>query len=111
MEVVDGKNIDKFFYRVCWYHKKIRKVFYGSWNKFNLGEENKKWIMKQNKKYPECYYWMEGYLLNDRENYLDLDNEDKIYKNIEYFNINQDVVEILDSSENVVDRFFYLNSE
>lgn len=112
MEVVDGKNIDKFFYRVCWYHKVLGRVLYGSWNKFNLEKENKKWLFKQNKKYPECYYWMEGYILKRGENYTDLiESKEKVYKNIEHFNINQETVEILDVSENIVDRFFCLNSK
>lgn len=112
MEEINSSNIDNFFYRVCWYHKILKQVLYGSWNKFNLKKENDTWLVKQNKKYPECYYWMEGYILERRENYTDLvRNKDKIYKNLEYFKIKKETVEIIDISENVVERFFYLNSK
>ena len=49
MEVVDGKNVHNFFYRVCWYHKILKKRYSGSWQKFDINKNNNEWINQQNK--------------------------------------------------------------
>ena len=112
MEVVDSVSIDKFFYRVCWYHKILKKIYSGSWHKFNIEKENNEWLMKQNKKYPDCHYWLEGYILKPGENYDDLmQRENDVFKNIEVFLIKQNVMKVIDISSNVLDTFVYLNNE
>ena len=109
MEVVDSGNIDKFFYRVSWYHKKLKKVFFGSWQKFHLDKNSYEWIELQNKKYSECYHWMEGCLLKDEETFNSLVNDTKrLHKNIDCFTINQKKINIVDISSNVLDTFVYM---
>ena len=109
MEVVDSINIDKFFYRVSWYHKKLKQVFFGSWQKFDLDKNNFEWIELQNKKYNECFHWMEGCLLKDSETFHDLVKDVKrIHKNIDSFTVNQKKINIVDISSNLLDTYVYM---
>ena len=106
MEVVDGKNVHNFFYRVCWYHKILKKRYSGSWQKFDINKNNNEWINQQNKKYIDCYYWLEGVILKDGENYNDIaDSKNLLFKNIECFDIKCSTVKIIDNSHNKVDIF------
>ena len=105
MEVVNSGNIDKFFYRVCWYHKILKKRYSGSWKKYDINKNNNEWIKEQNVKYIDCYYWLEGVLLKDGENYHDLMNSSEIFKNIECFDIKCSTIKIVDNSDNEIDIF------
>ena len=46
--------------RIAWYNREIYTYAYGSWRDLDNIDTDREWIKKQNKKYPQCQYWLEA---------------------------------------------------
>ena len=106
MEIINKDNMNRFFYRICWFHKVIRRNYFGSWHLYKPDKDIFRWIDKQNVNYPECKYWLEGHLLKAEDNYHNLENsENKPFKNIECFDIQIKKIKVVDLSQNNFETF------